>query len=95
MRGPESADAASAAPTVSASIAAASLTPLPIPATFSPLPPPTDADIEQCRTSCDHTYYFCSAASDTDDCAPSWSSCRANCLRPAAQTDTQALPGVR
>ncbi len=70
--------------------------PLPIAAAYSPIPPPAQADIDQCRMTCAHTYYFCSAGSDTDDCAPTWTSCRAKCQAPPdSQTVTQPLPGVR
>jgi hypothetical protein len=72
------------------------LPPLPVAAAYSPMPPPTQADIDQCRQACSHTYYFCSAGSDTDDCAPTWTSCRAKCQAPPdSQMVTPPLPGVR
>ena len=88
LRGPETAAAASGAPPNA-------LPPLPVAAAYSPIPPPTATEIDQCRLACSHTYYFCSAGSDTDDCAPSWTSCRAKCLAPNSQTGTQPLPGAR
>lgn len=72
------------------------LPPLPVPGAYSPMPPPSQADVDQCRQACSHTYYFCSAGSDTDDCAPTWASCRAKCRAPPdSQMVTQPLPGVR
>jgi hypothetical protein len=93
LRGPEATSPTAAAPPATS---AQPLPPLPIAAAYSPIPPPTQADIDQCRMACSHTYYFCSAGSDTDDCAPSWTSCRAKCEAPRdGQTGTQPLPGVR
>lgn len=93
LRGPEATSQAGAAQPATSS---KPLPPLPIAAAYSPMPPPTQADIDQCRLACSHTYYFCSAGSDTDDCAPSWTSCRAKCQAPPdRQTVTQPLPGVR
>ncbi len=90
------ADTTSQAAAAPAAATAQPLPPLPIPGAYSPMPPPTQADIDQCRQACSHTYYFCSAGSDTDDCAPTWASCRTKCQAPPdSQMVTQPLPGVR
>ncbi len=91
--GPDAASQTAAAPKAAP---VRPLPPLPIPGAYSPIPPPTQADIDQCRQACSHTYYFCSAGSDTDDCAPTWASCRTKCQTPPdSQLVTQPLPGVR
>lgn len=51
-----------------------------------PLPPastPIGGMAQQCRMACAQTYYFCLAGMDADECASSWSQCRAGC---SAQT---------
>lgn len=47
-----------------------------------PLPPVSSGvggTAQQCRMSCARTYYFCLAGNQGDDCATSWSQCRAGC----------------
>lgn len=43
------------------------------------------ADPGQCRTACDHSYYFCLAGQDSDSCPETWSSCRTGCNRAPIQ----------
>lgn len=55
------------------------------------LPQPVAGAAGQCRLSCARSYYFCLSADGGDDCAPSWSQCRARCEAPRA---VQAVAGA-
>jgi hypothetical protein len=43
------------------------------------------ADPGQCRTTCDHSYYFCLSGQDADSCPETWTSCRTGCNRAPIQ----------
>jgi len=53
------------------------------PALPPPLIPLTGAsqgrDPNQCRSSCNRTYFFCRASGDDDSCPTSWAQCKARC----------------
>src|SRR5579871_6779625 len=40
-------------------------------------------DLGQCRLGCARAYYFCLDNDDMDACAPTWTTCRADCARKA------------
>jgi hypothetical protein len=56
--------------------------PLPVPVNTIASPIPTDAG--QCRLGCAQAYYFCLSAADADDCGGTWTTCRSDCARAAA-----------
>jgi hypothetical protein len=53
------------------------------PALPPPLIPLTGAaqtrDPDQCRSSCNRTYFFCRANSDDDSCPTQWMQCKSRC----------------
>jgi hypothetical protein len=59
--------------------------PAPLAAAASPVGVASAADPGQCRTACDHSYYFCLAGQDADSCPESWTSCRTGCNTPPIQ----------
>ncbi len=72
LRGAQAANAP--APPLAASLASADASAIP-------------ADSDQCRAACAHTYYFCLAGEDAPSCPQNWTSCLADCSRPAIQPD--------
>lgn len=58
-----------------------------VPADSPALPPPLvplsgaaqGRDPDQCRSSCNRTYYFCRAGGDDDGCPTQWAQCKARC----------------
>lgn len=54
-----------------------------IPAIPPPLIPLTGAaqarDPDQCRSSCNRTYFFCRANGDDDSCPTQWMQCKSRC----------------
>jgi hypothetical protein len=54
------------------------------PAPAKPVPMslrPSADPLAECRATCSRSYYFCLQSEDADTCTPSWSQCRAGCLR--------------
>jgi len=53
------------------------------PALPPPLIPLTGAsqarDPDQCRSSCNRTYFFCRASGDDDSCPTNWAQCKTRC----------------
>jgi hypothetical protein len=43
-------------------------------------------DLNQCRLTCAHSYYFCLSSADSTYCPEAWSSCLTDCGRPADPT---------
>ena len=54
------------------------------PALPPPLIPLTGAsqarDPDQCRSSCNRTYFFCRASGDDDSCPTNWAQCKTRCI---------------
>ena len=55
------------------------------PSTFD-IPAPGEDGLTRCREGCSQTYYICLSSDDSSDCAPDWTSCRANCARSSSST---------
>ena len=54
---------------------------------------PVAGEAGQCGRTCARSYYFCLSGDGGDDCAPTWSQCRAACDAPSAVSAVAGASG--